>query len=261
MDLAGKRALVTGGAVRIGRAIVEALQAEGAEVIVHFQRSDPRKLWKKETEISPREATRMRGSDQRERQKAAGTLSPKTIQADLADPAQCETLLQRAAEQFGKIDILINNAAVFYQTRLADATHELTLKELQINLLAPLALTRGFAQQTGTGKIINLLDRRVTGHDTTCVPYMLSKKGLEELTRLSALELAPGITVNAVAPGAVLPPPGKENDTAWEPAGTIPLDKHPTPADIAEAVLYLLKADSITGQTLFIDGGQNLRME
>ncbi len=230
MNLAGKRALVTGGAVRIGRSIVEALTAEGAEVIVHFQTSEHE----------------------------AQAFWPNVIQADLNDPVQCETLMQRASEQFGKIDILINNAAVFYPTHLTDATHELTLKELQINLLAPLALTRGLAQQTQTGKIINLLDRRITGHDTTCVPYILSKKGLEELTKLAALELAPGITVNAVAPGAVLPPPDKEGDTAWEPAGTIPLNKRPTPADIVDAVLYLLKTDIITGQTLFIDGGQNL---
>ncbi|MDK2858091.1 MAG: hypothetical protein PWQ29_1133 [Verrucomicrobiota bacterium] len=230
MNLTGQRALVTGGAVRIGRAIAGALLAEGAEVIVHFQTS--------ETE--------------------AKALSPKTIQADLSDPAQCETLMGRAAKRFGKIGILINSAAVFYQTKLADATHELTLNELQINLLAPLALIRGFARQTTSGKIINLLDRRITSHDTTCVPYMLSKKGLEELTKLAALDLAPGITVNAVAPGAVLPPPKQTDNPAWEYAGTIPLEKRPAPDDIAEAVLYLLKNDFITGQTLFIDGGQNL---
>lgn len=218
--------MVTGGAVRIGRAIAEALEAEGAEVIIHYRNTQPDR--------------------------------PKSIQADLDDPAQCETLISRAAEQFGPIDILINNAAVFHQTSILNSSHETVMAELQPNLLAPFALIRGFAQQTKEGKIINLLDRRVTTHDTTCVPYMISKKGLEELTKLAALELAPGITVNAVAPGAVLPPPDKEGDTAWEPAGTIPLDKRPTPADIADAVLYLLKTDIITGQTLFIDGGQNL---
>ena len=230
MNLNGKRALVTGGAVRIGRAITEALLAEGAEVIVHFRTSE----------------------------KEADTFWPNIIQADLGDPAQCETLLERASQQFGPIDILVNNAAVFHQTKLADATNELALKELQINLLAPLALIRGFAKQTQTGKIINLLDRRITSHDTTCVPYMLSKKGLEELTKLAALDLAPGITVNAVAPGAILPPPKQADNPAWEYAGTIPLEKRPTPADVADAVLYLLKSDVITGQTLFIDSGQNL---
>lgn len=249
MNLNGKRALVTGGAVRIGRATVEVLQDAGVEVIVHFHTSDPNVV---------REAPLSRGSDQRERQNEAEALSSKTIQADLNDPSQCETLMERTAAQFGPIDILINNAAVFYQTKLADASHELTLKELQINLLAPLALIRGFARQTKTGKIINLLDRRITSHDTTCVPYMLSKKGLEELTKLAALDLAPGITVNAVAPGAILPPPKQADNPAWEYAGTIPLEKRPTPADIAEAVLFLLKNDTITGQTIFVDGGQNL---
>ena len=230
MNLNGQRALVTGGAVRIGRAIADALLAEGAEVIVHFQTSE----------------------------KEADAFWPNIIQADLGDPAQCETLLAKVSEQFGTVDILVNNAAVFHQTKLADSTHDVVMDELQINLLAPLALIRGFARQTKAGKIINLLDRRITSHDTTCVPYMLSKKGLEELTKLAALDLSPGITVNAVAPGAVLPPPQHVNNPAWEPAGTIPLGKRPTPADIAEAVLYLLKSDSITGQTIFVDGGQNL---
>ena len=228
MNLAGKRALITGGAVRIGKAITEALTAAGVEVIVHYYNS---------------------ASD-------AATLSSKTIRADLNDPAQCETLIERAAGQFGQIDILINNAAVFNKTTLMDSTLDALMRELQPNLFAPVALIRGFAKQTKTGKIINLLDRRITAHDTTCVPYMLSKKGLEEITKLAALELAPGITVNAIAPGAVLPPPA--NHPAHEPAGKIPLEKRPTSADIAAAVIYLLQTDIITGQTLFIDGGQHL---
>jgi len=230
MNLNGKRSLVTGGAVRIGRAIADALAAEGAEVIVHFQTSEHE----------------------------AQAFWPNVIQANLNDPAQCETLIARAVEEFGPIDILVNNAAVFHQTSLMDADYETVMAELQPNLLAPLALIRGFAQQGTGGKIINLLDQRIAGHDTTCVPYLLSKKGLEELTKLAAIDLAPGITVNAVAPGAILPPPDKESDIAWEPAGSIPLEKRPALADVADAVLYLLKSDSITGQTLFIDGGQNL---
>jgi pteridine reductase len=230
MNLKGKRALVTGGAVRIGRAITEALQKNGVEVIVHYRSS----------------------------KKDAAALSSTIIQADLNDPTQCESLIECAVKEFGPIDILINNAAVFHPARLKDSSHENVMNELQPNLLAPLALTRGFAAQKRSGKIINLLDRRITTHDTAYLPYMLSKKGLKELTKLSALELAPAITVNAIAPGAVLPPPNKESDTAWEPAGTIPLDNRPTTDDIAEAILYLLKTDIITGQTLFIDGGQHL---
>ena len=230
MTLNGKRALVTGGAVRIGRAIVEMLQREGAEVIVHFRTSE----------------------------KEAGAYWPLVIQADLSDPEQCEKFISRATEQFGPIDILINNAAVFHQTRLADSTHDAVMNELQPNLLAPLALIRAFAKQTPAGKIINLLDQRITSHDTTCIPYMLSKKGLEELTKLAAIDLAPRFTVNAVAPGPILPPPKHVENTSWEPAGTIPLEKRPTPQDISDAVRYLLQSDVITGQILYIDGGQNL---
>jgi pteridine reductase len=230
MNLNGQRALVTGGAVRIGKAVSDALRAEGAEVIVHFRRSEA----------------------------AADAFWPNVIQADLSDPAQCGTLIESVNQQFGPVDILINNAAVFHPCNLAESTHEAVIRELQPNLFAPLALIRGFAKQKRPGKIINLLDRRITGHDTAYIPYMLSKKGLEELTKLTALELAPGITVNAIAPGAVLPPPDKKGDTAWEPAGTIPLNRRPTPEDIARAVLYLLETDIITGQTLFIDGGQHL---
>lgn len=230
MELTGKKALVTGGAVRIGKAISNALRAEGAEVIVHFRSSE----------------------------KAANAFRPNVIQADLNDPAQCNTLIEKVSEQFGPIDVLVNNAAVFDQCSLAESTREAVMKELQPNLFAPLALIRKFAEQKRSGKIINLLDRRITSHDTAYIPYMLSKKSLEELTKLAAIELAPNITVNAVAPGAVLPPPDKEGDPAWEPAGTIPLGKRPTPEEIAAAVIYLLKTDIITGQTLFIDGGQHL---
>lgn len=230
MILKGKRALVTGGAVRIGRVITQALQEAGVDVIVHFQRSE----------------------------KEAKMLSPQTLQADLNDPTQCETLFKRATEEFGPIDILINNAAVFHQTHLMDSSHEVIMSELQPNLLAPLALIRGFAQQIPQGKIINLLDQRITSNDISCLPYMISKKGLETLTKLAALDLAPNFTVNAIAPGPILPPPQHVENPAWEPAGTIPLDQRPTPCDIADAVIYLLKSDVITGQTLFIDGGQHL---
>lgn len=230
MKLENKRALITGGAVRIGRAIADRLKHEGAEVIVHFRKSE----------------------------KEADAFRPNIIQADLSDPQQCETFIERAVEQFGPIDILINSAAVFHQGTLLESTHNDLINELQPNLLAPFSLIRGLAKQGRSGHIINLLDRRITSHDTDYAPYMLSKKGLEELTKLAALELAPSIAVNAVAPGAILPPPGKENDSSWEPAGTIPLENRPDTDDIADAVIYLLKSKSITGQILFIDGGQNL---
>ena len=226
MVLKGKRALVTGGAVRIGKAITEALQRAGAEVVVHYRNSAAE----------------------------AKALSPFTVQADLQSLEACSRLIGQAEP----LDILVNNAAVFTKDTLADTPPERIQREFQINLFAPMELTRLFAAQAGQGAVVNLLDRRIRCNDTTCAPYSISKKGLEEFTKLAALEYAPEITVNAVAPGPVLPPPGSTAESARELAGNIPLEQLPTPDGIAAAVLFLLQSESITGQTLFVDGGQHL---
>ena len=226
MVLKGKRALVTGGAMRIGRAITEALQAAGAEVVVQYRNS------KEEAEA----------------------LSPFTVRADLQSMEECSRLIEEA----GRLDILINNASIFTKDSLTDSAPDRVLREFNVNLFAPMELTRAFAAQAGRGSIINLLDRRIRCNDTTCVPYSLTKKGLEELTRLSALEYAPDIRVNAVAPGPVLPPPGSSAESARELAGNIPLEELPAMGHIAEAALFLLQADSVTGQVIYVDGGQHL---
>lgn len=226
MILKGKRALVTGGALRIGKAITEALQAAGAEVVVHYRDSGD----------------------------AAKRLSPFTIQADLQSMEDCSRLIERA----GPVDILVNNASVFTKNSLADALPDRVRQEFEVNLFAPMELTRTFSAQAGQGAVINLLDRRIRCNDTSCVPYSITKKGLEELTKLAALEYAPRIRVNAVAPGPVLPPPGSSVESVRELAGNIPLDQLPSPESISDAVLFLLQADSITGQVIYVDGGQHL---
>ena len=182
MILKGKRALVTGGAVRIGRAITEALQAEGVEVVVHYLSSE----------------------------EEAAALSPFTIQGDLLSSEDCARMI----EDSGPLDILVNNASLFTKDRLANGFPERVQREFQVNLFAPMELTRLFAAQATEGAVINLLDRRIRANDPTCLPYSLSKKALEELTKISALELAPGIRVNAIAPGPILP-------AAWGTAVTI----------------------------------------
>ncbi len=227
MELKGKRVLVTGGAVRIGKAMVEALQAAGAEVVVHYRHS--------------------RGE--------AEALSPFTVQADLQGLEACAGLI----EQAGPLDILINNASIFTKDTLSQGTPDRVQREFDINLFAPLELIRAFAAQAERGgAVINLLDRRIRSNDTSCAPYLLAKKALANLTQLAALEYAPHIRVNAVAPGPVLPPPGGSVESAHERAGHLPLGKLPTLGNIAEAALFLLQADSITGQIIYVDGGQHL---
>jgi NAD(P)-dependent dehydrogenase (short-subunit alcohol dehydrogenase family) len=225
MILKGKRALVTGGAMRIGREITQQLQAAGVEVVVHYCTSAAQ----------------------------AQALSPFTLQADLSQPEACARLMEAA----GSLDILINNAAIFTKDTLVQSMPERVQREFATNLFAPLELTRLFAAQGG-GAVVNLLDRRIDCNDTSCAPYSLTKKSLADLTRLAALEYAPQTRVNAVAPGAILPPPGHPSERVYEAAGRIPLDQLPPLSDLAEAVLFLLKTDSITGQIIYIDGGQHL---
>ncbi|MCX7009211.1 MAG: SDR family oxidoreductase [Kiritimatiellaeota bacterium] len=239
MKLSGQTALVTGGAVRIGRALCEALAAAGVNVVVHYRHSAD-------------EAGLLRADLERFGVRAW------TLAADLNSEAACDNLVHRAADAAGSLDILINNAAVFHKDNLFATTEAKLLAEFWPNLFAPLLLMRAFANKSSGGKIINLLDRRIAGFDTECVPYVLAKKALAELTQLAARELAPRFTVNGVAPGAVLSPPGQGADYLHDLAGPVPLQKQVTPSDIAAAALALLQNDALTGQILYVDGGQHL---
>lgn len=240
MSLAGKRALVTGGAVRIGRAIARRLAEEGADVAIHYRSSE-----------APARALR------EELQTEFGIRAP-ILQADLVSEPACNGLFDAAVRALGGVDVLVNNASTFNKHTLAETTEESLLNELWPNLFAPLFLMRAFAATASGGKIINLLDRRVVSLDTSCVPYLLAKKSLAELTRMAALDLAPGFTVNGVAPGAILPPPGEGASYLKEKGGVVPLERQCTESDIAAAVLFLLENDALTGQVVFVDGGQHL---
>jgi NAD(P)-dependent dehydrogenase (short-subunit alcohol dehydrogenase family) len=246
MDLKSKTALVTGGAVRIGRAICGALADCGCGVVVHHEKS----------EIEAAELVKSLSTESR----------AFAVRGALDSWKGCEAVLEKAWETAGGIDILVNNAAVFSKAGLMSVMEGDLMKELSVNFLAPVALTRAFAARLSdgsansvshpAGKVINLLDTRIAGNAPGCVSYLLSKKMLAEFTGIAALELAPLITVNGVAPGAVLPPP--ESSGQKDLAGHIPLNRRPTPEDVAGAVVFLLESDAITGQTIFVDGGQHL---
>ncbi len=234
-------ALVTGGAVRIGRAICESFAEAGLNVVIHYRRSG-------EEARSLRDDLRARGV------KAA------CIEADLSGRDACRALLGEAKQALQAPDVLVNNASVFNQQRFPEFSEEDLLAEFRPNLFAPLFLMQAFAEEADTGCIINLLDRRVSSHDTRCVPYLLSKKALHEATLLAARAYAPGIRVNAVSPGAILPPPG-ESDDYLKKADPALLDQRCTPADIAAAALSLLQQPAVTGQVITVDAGQSLAQE
>ncbi|HMP77344.1 MAG TPA: SDR family oxidoreductase [Kiritimatiellia bacterium] len=237
--LDGRVALVTGGAVRIGRAIALALAGQGCGVVVHYRSSA------KEAAALCLEL------------KLLG-VSAWRVRANLAEPEACEHLIAEAREKAGRLDILVNNAAVFHKHRFDDMDAAALHGEFAANVFAPVLLTRAFARVVRRGAVVNLLDRRIAGNDPACIPYLLSKKALADFTRSAALALAPRITVNGVAPGPVLPPPGRGAAYLTDHAGRIPLGRPVKPEEVARAVVHLATSPSVTGQVMFVDGGQHL---
>ena len=187
----GKTALVTGAAKRIGRELSLALARSGANVVVHFRNSQ------QEAEATAQEA-RGFGAE------------AWTLQCDLSEIESSRALIGRALEAAGRLDILVNSASVFHPCGLDDLEEEAFYPVLRVNAVAPLLLSRAFAKGGGRGHVLNLLDTRVTRHDPAYASYTLSKRMLADLTSMMALEFAPHVQVNGLAPGLVLPPEGKD---------------------------------------------------
>ncbi len=238
--LTGQTALVTGAGRRLGRAITLALARAGANVVLHYRDSAA------EAEATAAEA---------------GLLGARTwlLREDLSNPEAAGELAQRAAAETGGLDILVNNASIFDACTFADSTAEAVLENVNVNALSPMHAARAFAAQRRPGAIVNMLDARVADYDREHVPYHLAKRMLLTLTSIMAVEFAPLVRVNAVAPGLILPPEGKDMDYLESLKHTNPLNRHGSANDVADAVLYLLRAGFVTGQTLYVDGGRHLR--
>jgi len=238
--LENKTALVTGAAQRLGRATALSLAERGVNVVIHYRSSAGR---------AEALADQVRNAG----------VKAWTVSADLADPAAAEHLFSRACSAAGSIDYLVNNASVFLESHLVDFAPADLARNVNINALAPLLIARSFAAQQREGAIINMLDCRITDYDRAHAAYHISKRMLYSLTRMMALEFAPSIRVNAVAPGLVLPPSGRDDTYLEGLAHTTPLNRHGAPSDVTAAILFLLESDFVTGQVLFVDGGRHLR--
>jgi pteridine reductase len=236
----GKTVLITGASRRIGRALSYGCAREGINIVLHYHTS------RKEAE----EVAAL--------VEECGVTS-FLFQADLSVPEQTEELFRKANKAAGNIDILINNASLFMKDTLTTFTPEVLSTHIAVNACAPLILSRQLAALNRGGKIINLLDARITGYDDQHAAYHLSKRMLADLTRMMAIEFAPHIAVNGVAPGLILPPPGEDQGFLKTMAGTNPLNTHGTPDDITDAVLFLLRSSFITGQIIYVDGGRHLK--
>jgi pteridine reductase len=242
-QLRGRAALVTGGGVRLGRTIALALAGEGCDVAIGYHRS--------------RAAARATLGELR----ALGVRAA-AIRADLADPAQARRLVAEARGVLGRLDILVNNAALFYRTPLASVTRAQFDRLMAVNLRGPFFCCQAAVRAMGRrgGRIINIADVGAVRAWPGYIPYTVSKAALVALTRSLAVALAPRIQVNAIGPGPVLLPEGFPRQTRARIRTRIPMGREGEPRDVAEAVRFFATCPShITGQILFVDGGDSAR--
>lgn len=231
-----KLALVTGGHRRLGAAIAGRLTQAGWAVAIHGSHdADP----------EPALAQALAGTEWR------------GFVADFAEPGAARALISEVAAAFGRApDLLVNSAALFGQDRLESVTDADLARHFAINASAPALLTAAFAEAGGAGRaIVNLLDQRLAQPHGDQLAYTLSKYALAGLTELTARTLAPAIRVNAVAPGLTIVTDDYDGGASERLAGAMPLRRLPTPADVADAVLYLATAPAVTGQVIRVDGG------
>jgi NAD(P)-dependent dehydrogenase (short-subunit alcohol dehydrogenase family) len=242
MTMQPRNALVTGGAQRIGRAISLGLAGAGYGVCIHHHASAAA------AQSLVSEITTLGGR-------------AEAIAADLSMEAETTQLIARAGAAIGPLDVLVNNAALFERDEVDTATRESWDRHMDVNLRAPFVLTQAFAgalTEGIEGNVVNILDQRVRNLTPHFLSYTLSKAGLWTLTRTLALALAPGVRVNGIAPGPVLPSPRQSEDAFRRQAEATPLGRAIAPEEVAKGVLFVLEAGSLTGQMIALDSGQHL---
>lgn len=239
--LKGKTALVTGAVKRIGRTIASVLAENGVNIIMHYCSSTEEEADNAMTDIK--------------------TTGVKTwrFQSDFSDSDNVDALFEEIHSTIGEVDFLINNASVFPYSQLASLTIEELNRTLTINSIAPFRLSQLMAGQNRVGCIINMLDSRVRRYDMSHAAYQLSKNMLYHMTEMMAVEFAPQIRVNGIAPGIILSPEGKDESYIQERRRKNLFNRSGKPSDITDTVLFLLSNTFITGEVFFVDGGENLK--
>ena len=234
-----KAALITGGGKRLGKAISLSLAERGYDIAVHYN------------------------SSEKEANKTAEVISEKgrraeVFQANLSDFNQVRALIPRVLEVFPECSVLVNSASIFENVGFIDVTENIYDRDFTTNFKAPFFLTQDFSKRESSEIIINMLDMRVNRIETEHFSYNLTKKALRDFTLMAAKELGPKIRVNGICPGPILPPPDKDIEYLEMIAKNTPLRKPGSPDYIIKAVNYILDNDFVTGQCLFVDGGQHL---
>lgn len=235
---------MTGAARRVGRVVALALARRGAHVVVHYHQS---------SEAAQRTVEEI---------KALGVRAT-ALAADLSRVSEIESMVERAVQFLGRLDVLVNNASVFWRTPFGSITERDWDDHLDVNLKATFFCAQAAApvmQKQGEGKIINISDWAGYRPYADYIPYCVSKAGVIALTQVLARTLAPTIQVNGVAPGPVLLPEDYDEREREKIIQETPLGRLGSPEDVAQAVLFLIEgSDFITGHTLVVDGGRLIR--
>ena len=234
-------ALITGASKRVGKSLAEHLADKGWNIIIHFNLSE-----------KPAEDLENVLRKKHPAQKFT------RVKANLSVEKEAEMVIPRLVSEFGPFNLLINNASVFEPGYLKGTGTKLFDSQMNVNLKAPFLLMRDFAVHCKRGNIINFVDTRITANKSNFAAYSLSKKGLWELTKMAALEFAPEIRVNAIAPGVTLPPEDKDEVYLRNLAENIPMKKPGGLEPVLRSLDFILENDYLTGQLLFADGGENL---
>jgi 3-oxoacyl-[acyl-carrier protein] reductase/pteridine reductase len=240
MDLEGKVALVTGGAARVGRAITLGLAGAGAHVVVHYLRSV--------------EAAQ-------ETVALAQELGVEALgaQADFSDPVDVQHVLEMADEHFGRVDVLVHAASPFIPNNLFDVTIDTWRHVMGVLVESFLLLAQGLAPgmvERGEGAMLAILDRGAYDPWPGFLAHGVGKSALWALARSLAVELAPQVRVNGIVPGLILPPARHTLEQQERLAASTLMGRWGDPQDVVDAVLYLLRSDYVTGEVLFVDGGE-----
>ncbi len=237
-------ALITGAAKRIGHEIALTLASLGYEIVIHYNHSKKEAL-----ELSKKITKKYQ-------------IKTSLVAADLSNKNEIKKLADFMVNNFANWNLLINNASIFDKSKLLDFNDQNLFDNINIHLVAPLFLSQAFAKNVKQkriqdSQIINLIDKNITRIETSYFYYLLSKKFLAELTKMSALELAPDVRVNGIAPGFILPEES-ENLRVKNIEKKIPLRKAGDVKNITQTVEFLLKNKFISGEIIFVDGAASL---
>jgi len=238
-------ALITGAATRLGRHFAEALAHAGYDIALHVNSSR-----QEADEVA--KGIRELGRD--------CDVFTCNFLSDAAEDDLGE-LIRHVKARFPQLGVLVNSASAYAPAPIAQTDLAMLETQFRVNMFTPLLLTRHFAEAVDQGRVVNIIDNKVAYHQYPYAAYLLSKKSLADMTRMAALEFAPHLRINGIAPGVVLPASQRTSDyIQWRIEG-IPANQQGAPEHLVQALHYLLDNAFVVGQILFVDGGESINLE